>query len=69
MDCLELLISSGASFDVADSQGRIPLHYAAGNANHQCVLSLVAMGSNVNHLDFQKCTPLHYAAASDSEAE
>ena len=69
MDCLDLLIRSGADFDIPDKSGRTPLHYASGNANHQCTLSLVAMGSNVNHVDMHSCTPLHYAAASDMEAE
>jgi ankyrin repeat protein len=48
---------------------RIPLHYAAGHTNYQCVVSLVGCGSAVNKSDTRGCSPLHYAAAADLDAK
>ncbi|KAM7422340.1 hypothetical protein PAMA_010414 [Pampus argenteus] len=64
VDCLNLLINSGAELDVKDNLGRSPLHYAAANGNSQCTIVLVRAGSEVNELDLTGCSPLHYAAAS-----
>ncbi|XP_042262853.1 serine/threonine-protein phosphatase 6 regulatory ankyrin repeat subunit C isoform X1 [Thunnus maccoyii] len=64
IDCLNLLLNSGAELDIKDNLGRSPLHYAAANGNSQCTITLVRAGSEVNELDLTGCSPLHYAAAS-----
>uniref|UniRef100_A0A671LG06 Serine/threonine-protein phosphatase 6 regulatory ankyrin repeat subunit A-like n=1 Tax=Sinocyclocheilus anshuiensis TaxID=1608454 RepID=A0A671LG06_9TELE len=67
LECLNLLLNTGADFNRKDSFGRTPLHYAASNCNYQCLFALVGSGANVNELDKRGCTPLHYAAASDAD--
>uniref|UniRef100_A0A3Q2ZKB9 Ankyrin repeat domain 52 n=1 Tax=Hippocampus comes TaxID=109280 RepID=A0A3Q2ZKB9_HIPCM len=64
VDCLNMLVNSGAEVDVKDHLGRSPLHYAAANGNSQCTITLVRGGSEINELDLMGCSPLHYAAAS-----
>uniref|UniRef100_A0AAQ5YZ00 Ankyrin repeat domain 52 n=1 Tax=Amphiprion ocellaris TaxID=80972 RepID=A0AAQ5YZ00_AMPOC len=64
VECLNLLLNSGAELDMKDSLGRSPLHYAAANGNSQCTISLVRAGAEANELDLTGCSPLHYAAAS-----
>uniref|UniRef100_A0A3B4GXD1 Serine/threonine-protein phosphatase 6 regulatory ankyrin repeat subunit C-like n=1 Tax=Pundamilia nyererei TaxID=303518 RepID=A0A3B4GXD1_9CICH len=64
VECVNLLLSSGAELDIKDNLGRSPLHYAAANGNSQCTISLVRAGADVNELDLTGCNPLHYAAAS-----
>uniref|UniRef100_A0A8C1WR17 Ankyrin repeat domain 28b n=1 Tax=Cyprinus carpio TaxID=7962 RepID=A0A8C1WR17_CYPCA len=69
LECLNLLLNTGADFNRKDSFGRTPLHYAAANCNYQCLFALVGSGANVNELDKRGCTPLHYAAASDADGK
>uniref|UniRef100_A0AAZ3RH15 Serine/threonine-protein phosphatase 6 regulatory ankyrin repeat subunit A n=1 Tax=Oncorhynchus tshawytscha TaxID=74940 RepID=A0AAZ3RH15_ONCTS len=69
LDCLNLLLNTGADFNRKDSFGRSPLHYAAANCNYQCLFALVGSGASVNDLDKRGCTPLHYAAASDTDGK
>ncbi|XP_047439714.1 serine/threonine-protein phosphatase 6 regulatory ankyrin repeat subunit C-like [Mugil cephalus] len=64
VECLNLLLNSGAELDIKDDLGRSPLHYAAANGNSQCTVSLVRAGAEVNELDVTGCSPLHYTAAS-----
>ncbi|MBN3314346.1 ANR28 phosphatase, partial [Atractosteus spatula] len=67
LECLNLLLNTGADFNKKDKFGRTPLHYAAANCNYQCLFALVGSGASVNDLDERGCTPLHYAAASDTD--
>ena len=46
---------------------RYPIHYAAANVHHSCVLALINAGSSVDVQDAQGCTPLHFAAAAASD--
>ena len=46
---------------------RYPIHYAAANVHHSCVMSLLNAGSSVDVQDAQGCTPLHFAAAAASD--
>jgi serine/threonine-protein phosphatase 6 regulatory ankyrin repeat subunit A len=69
VDCLDLLVSSGANFQLQDAQSRIPLHYAAAQGQYPCVFTLVGIGSQVNKQDVDGCTPLHHAAAQDVEGK
>jgi ankyrin repeat protein len=64
---VDLLVSSGANFQLEDSHKQLPLHCAARQGHFACVLSLVAFGSRVNHQDSEGSTPLHLAAARDWE--
>ncbi|KAK2090291.1 Serine/threonine-protein phosphatase 6 regulatory ankyrin repeat subunit A [Saguinus oedipus] len=67
LECLNLLLNTGADFNKKDKFGRSPLHYAAANCNYQCLFALVGSGASVNDLDERGCTPLHYAATSDTD--
>ncbi|NXS86082.1 ANR28 phosphatase, partial [Erpornis zantholeuca] len=69
LECLNLLLNTGADFNKKDRFGRTPLHYAAANCNYQCLFALVGSGASVNDLDERGCTPLHYAAASDTDGK
>ncbi|KAG7238244.1 hypothetical protein INR49_031090 [Caranx melampygus] len=42
IDCLTLLLNSGAELGIKDQLGRSPLHYAAANGNSQCTIALVS---------------------------
>uniref|UniRef100_A0A8C3QDY9 Uncharacterized protein n=1 Tax=Geospiza parvula TaxID=87175 RepID=A0A8C3QDY9_GEOPR len=66
VECLNLLLSSGADLRRRDKFGRTPLHYAAANGSYQCTVTLVTAGATVNEADGKGCTALHYAAASDT---
>ncbi|NWX94232.1 ANR52 phosphatase, partial [Nothoprocta pentlandii] len=66
VECLNLLLSSGADLRRRDKFGRTPLHYAAANGSYQCTVTLVTAGASINEADCKGCTPLHYAAASDT---
>uniref|UniRef100_A0A8C9RUE2 Ankyrin repeat domain 28 n=1 Tax=Scleropages formosus TaxID=113540 RepID=A0A8C9RUE2_SCLFO len=69
LECLNLLLNTGADFNRKDKFGRTPLHYAAANCNYQCLFALVGSGASVNDLDERGCSPLHYAAASDTDGK
>uniref|UniRef100_A0A087X510 Uncharacterized protein n=1 Tax=Poecilia formosa TaxID=48698 RepID=A0A087X510_POEFO len=69
LECLNLLLNTGADFNRKDNFGRAPLHYASANCNYQCVFALVGSGASVNDLDQNSCSPLHYAAAADTEGK
>jgi ankyrin repeat protein len=69
VDCLDLLVSSGANFQLQDAQCRTPLHYAAAHCQYPCVFTLVGIGSHVNKQDVDGCTPLHQAAAQDLDGK
>lgn len=69
VECLDLLVSNGANFQLADSIGRIPLHYSAAHGHFNCVFTLVGIGSNVNLPDKEGCTALHLAACYDIEGK
>ena len=45
-ECLDLLIASGAEVNVADSYGRLPLHYAAAKCWFNCMFTLVSRGED-----------------------
>jgi ankyrin repeat protein len=46
----------------ADSNGRCPIHLAAGNGHIQCVAELLAAGADVNSCDESGMAPLHWVA-------
>lgn len=69
VDCLDLLVSNGANFNLMDGIGRIPLHYAASQGHYPCVFTLVGLGSSVNMCDLEGCSALHLAAAYDLKGE
>lgn len=65
MECLDLLVSSKANFQLADNIGRLPLHYAVLDGHYQCTFTLVGIGSHVDAVDAEGCSPLHLSAAHD----
>lgn len=70
VDCLDLLLSSGANFRLIDNDNRLALHHAASQGHYPCVFTLVGFGSDSNAQDVNGATPLHLAAAaSNSNAQ
>lgn len=67
VECLDLLVSTGANFQIVDSFKRTPLHLAAAQGRFPCLFTLAGYGSSVNEQDCDGCTPLHLAAAFDKE--
>lgn len=65
VDCLDLLLSSGANFRLTDNDSRLALHHAASQGHYPCVFTLVGFGSDSNAQDVDGATPLHLAAASN----
>nr|XP_055029294.1 cortactin-binding protein 2 [Misgurnus anguillicaudatus] len=57
-DCLNLLLTSGASADVVDETGFTPLHAAAENGHHGSVRALVECGADVEREFSGGRTPL-----------
>ncbi|XP_017885030.1 serine/threonine-protein phosphatase 6 regulatory ankyrin repeat subunit A-like isoform X2 [Ceratina calcarata] len=64
VDCLDLLLSSGANFRLTDNDNRLALHYAASQDHYLCVFTLIGFGSDANAQDIDGATPLHLAAAA-----
>ncbi|XP_052438462.1 cortactin-binding protein 2 isoform X2 [Carassius gibelio] len=60
-DCLNLLLTSGASADAVDETGFTPLHAAAENGHHGCVRALVKCGADLDRECSQGRTPLYLA--------
>ncbi|XP_059420998.1 cortactin-binding protein 2 isoform X2 [Carassius carassius] len=60
-DCLNLLLTSGASADAVDETGFTPLHAAAENGHHECMRALVKCGADLERECLQGRTPLYLA--------
>lgn len=60
-DCLNLLLTSGASADAADETGFSPLHAAMQNGHHGCARALVNCGADLEKEYSQGRTPLYLA--------
>ncbi|XP_056621623.1 cortactin-binding protein 2 [Triplophysa dalaica] len=60
-DCLNMLLTSGASADSFDEMGFTALHAAAENGHHGCVRALVQCGADVEKEDSRGGTPLFLA--------
>lgn len=69
VDCLDLLLSSGANFRLTDNDNRLALHYAASQGHYLCVFTLVGFGSDSNAQDVDGATPLHLAAAASNPSD
>lgn len=52
--------------NIADREGKTPLHYAVGKNYQNLVSKLIEKGADVNIADRNKITPLHIAATNDS---
>lgn len=62
LDAVQELLASGASVDVADLEGKTPLHHAAMGGHDYAALLLIQSGAKVNALDERRETAAHYAA-------
>ncbi|KAJ8290991.1 hypothetical protein GJAV_G00020020 [Gymnothorax javanicus] len=71
---VKLLIKHDSNIGIPDSEGKIPLHWAAHNkdpsATHtvQCILEAAPTESLLNWQDYEGRTPLHFAVADGNEA-
>ena len=63
----ELTIST-KDIEIADSEGRTPLSWAAECGNLPAVQSLVEFGANMSSKSIMGLTPLHYAAKAHNSA-
>lgn len=66
LHCLRHLLALNAGINVANKQGRAPLHWAC--TNHVNISILLMEGAKVNAPDNKGFTPLHHAAAYGNEA-
>ena len=62
VDVAALLLDSGADVNGKDSDGGMPLHFAAGSGHADLVTLLLDRGADVNGKTNEGWTPLHYAA-------
>ncbi|XP_036413926.1 inversin isoform X3 [Colossoma macropomum] len=71
---VKLLIKHDSNIGIPDSEGKIPLHWAAHNkhpnATHtvRCILEAAPTESLLNWQDYEGRTPLHFAVADGNEA-
>jgi ankyrin repeat protein len=64
-DIISELLKRGARVDIADEDGRTPLHWAAIKGKNDACIVLIGQGRcNVNAGARDGCTPLHEAARS-----
>ncbi|PKL45038.1 MAG: hypothetical protein CVV41_02820 [Candidatus Riflebacteria bacterium HGW-Riflebacteria-1] len=57
------LLEAGANLHARDERGRLPIHYAARNANLEGIILARELGANLNATDSQGFSPLHWAVA------
>ncbi|KAM6968064.1 inversin [Aplochiton taeniatus] len=71
---VRLLIKHDSNIGIPDSEGKIPLHWAAhsqeASATHtvRCILEAAPTESLLNWQDYEGRTPLHFAVADGNEA-
>lgn len=70
LDCVKLLMNSGADVNALCDKSRSALHAAIDqkSVSLDCVRYLLDAGANVNHADYHCYTPLHLAALNESSA-
>ena len=62
------LSASTSTIDLADSEGRTPLSWAAERGNALAVKTLIRYGASVSCKSITRMTPLHYAAKAPDSA-
>nr|XP_046255816.1 inversin isoform X2 [Scatophagus argus] len=71
---VRLLIKHDSNIGIPDSEGKIPLHWAAHSQEHsatqtvRCILEAAPTESLLNWQDYEGRTPLHFAVADGNEA-
>ena len=66
MECVILLLKSGADPDIADGDGRTALHWAAYQGNHKLVKLIIAKCKDKITCDKEGRTPLHLSISHDN---
>ena len=64
LDVAQALVQAGAALEVADHEGRTPLHRAVGSGRTKIADHLLERGAPVNVADSEGRTPLYLAAAA-----
>lgn len=60
--------ASTSTIDLADSEGRTPLSWAAERGNALAVKTLLRYGASLSSKSITSMTPLHYAAKATASA-
>jgi ankyrin repeat protein len=69
-ECLQVFIDDGEDVNVVtdNTDGMVPLHWAAYYGNERCIRILIASEANLNITDNYGRTPLHWAIGSQRSA-
>lgn len=66
LNMIDLLLEAGASADIPDAEGRVPLHAAAENAPVPVIRQLIEATENPNRPDAKGYQPLHRACEKNT---
>lgn len=66
VECLQILIQSGAVIGVENEFEVTPLHYAVSHSSIECLQILIQSGANINAKNVHGDTALHHAAYRSS---
>lgn len=58
-EAVEDFLAIGKDANAADSEGRTPLHFAAGTNNEVIAVMLIEAGARLESVDSKNNTPLH----------
>lgn len=66
----QILLAKGAPADIADSSGKLPIHWAAFGGNKEVISMIFEKAPHlIDALDSNGNTPLHFAAGKDEKGD
>ena len=63
-ELLKTMLARNIDPNIHNTDGNIPLHFAASNICPEYISILITAGANPNKINWYSCTPLHYAATA-----